>query len=70
MDDCRLAATGIATIVAGVTATAIAVVAAERAEQKNPDQPITTAVIISAKQAGAIATATAATIVVAAAEEQ
>ncbi len=70
MDDCRLAATGIATIVAGVTATAIAVVAAERAEQKNPDQPITTTVIVSAKQTDAVAIAAATAIVVAAAEEQ
>lgn len=69
MELCGLAPAGITIVVAGI-ASASVVVAADTAEDKNPNQPFAAAVAIAvaAKKTGAVSTATA--IIVAAAEKQ
>lgn len=67
MELCGSASAGITIVVAGI-ASASVVVAADTAEDKNPNQPFAAAVAVAAKKTGAVSAATA--IIVAAAEKQ
>lgn len=71
MELCGSASAGITIVVAGI-ASASVVIAADTAEDKNPDQPFTAAIAIAvaAKKTGAVSASASAAIIVAAAEKQ